>query len=122
MLPKITDPRIPQIVEARLEGQTWDQVGNTVGLCTKQIYNIRQKEEFQNYVSTNLAPKYELLINRYLNSGNPQHELEILKELGRMIRTSIPKEIHQRTEKAEIKIVLHDFKPQPQNPENTPEN
>jgi len=109
------DPRIPKIVELRLQGQTWEQIGKQIDLTPRAIYNLRHTQNFQNYIIATYLPKYETLINRYINSGNPTHELEVMKELGRITRAGIPRQIHQTTDNKQVNLIVLDF-PNPTKP------
>jgi len=107
---QIKDLRIPQIIEKKLEGATYGQIAKDLQINPKTLYDIRQKQEFQNYINT-ILPIYNRSILELMESPKDNIKLGATLEYGRMIRAGIPKEIHQRTEKAEVKIVIHDLQP-----------
>jgi len=111
----IKDLRIPYIIEKKLEGHTYTQISKDLDINRKTLYDIRKKDDFQNYLNT-LIPLYDQTLKELMKSEQPHIRLGASLEFGRMIRSGVPKEIHQRTEKAEIKIILHDFKPPTPNP------
>lgn len=115
-LPKTADSeapdlRIPKIIELRLQGATWEEAAEQVGLSVRGVYDLRKRDDFHNYLNT-LIPLYDMTIRELLQSDNESTRLGAAREYGTMIRSGIPKQVHQRLEKAEIKIILHDFNPQ----------
>lgn len=111
---EIQDIRIPKIIELRLQGATWEEAAQQVGLSVRGVYDLRKRDDFHNYLNT-LIPLYDLTIRELLQSDNESTRLGAAREYGTMIRSGIPKQVHQRLEKAEIKIILHDFNPQLKN-------
>ena len=83
-----TDPRIPKIIEERLEGKNWEQVGDSVGLTRRAIYNIRQKDEFR-YILDTLAPKVDKMFEEILEGESISYRIEAGKEINRMRRALI---------------------------------
>jgi len=109
---KNIDLRIPKIIELRLKGHTWGEIANQINRDVRTFYDIRKTEDFQLYCNT-LIPIYDKTLKELLHSEQQHIRLGASLELGRMIRSIIPKQIHQRTQKEEIKIILHEFKPSP---------
>jgi len=105
---RIKDLRIPEIVKKRLERTPWGQIAKDLQINPKTLYDIRQKQDFQTYINQ-ILPIYNRSILELMESPKDNIKLGATLEYGRMIRAGIPKEIHQRTEKAEIKIVIHDL-------------
>ena len=79
------DPRVPKIIEERLKGATWEEVGLTVGLTRRAIYDIRQKDEYR-YILDTLAPKVDKMFEKILDGESITHRLEAGKEINRMRR------------------------------------
>ena len=81
----IEDPRIPKIIEQRLEGATWEQTAQSVGLTRRAVYDIRQKDEFR-YILDTLAPQVDKKLEEYMNHEQVTVSLEACKEVYRMRR------------------------------------
>ncbi|GAG29483.1 unnamed protein product, partial [marine sediment metagenome] len=64
-----TDPRIPKIIEERLQGATWEEAAGSVGLSRRQVYNIRQNPDGEfNFILNTLAPKADKVLDELLES------------------------------------------------------
>ena len=80
-----TDPRIPKIIEQRLDGATWEQTAQSVGLSRRAVYDIRGKDEFR-YILDTLAPQVDKKLEEYMNHEQVTVSLEACKEVNRMRR------------------------------------
>jgi len=80
-----TDPRIPKIIEEKAKGKTWEEVGLTVGLTRRAIYDIRQKDEYR-YILDTLAPKVDKMFEEILEGDHITYRIEAGKEINRMRR------------------------------------
>jgi len=91
------DPRIPRIIELRQNGLTWTQVAQEMTLSRKQIYNIRQQENFR-YITLELVPQALKILDDAMNDPESSDylKLESVKEALRNWRSTIPKQIESR--------------------------
>ncbi len=92
-LPKIADspdPRIPRILEERLQGATWEQSGATVGMSVRSVYNLRQSQEGEfKFILDTLAPLADKKLEEYINHEQVTVSMEAIKETNRMRRALI---------------------------------
>lgn len=109
--------RIPQILDLQLQGYTNQQIADALDISRISVWRDKKTDLYQYFVMGWLE-KYEDKLGQLLEDDNKNTQLQVLKEIGTMIRGLKPKQIHQRTEKAEIKIVLHEYQPPPKNNPN----
>jgi len=100
------DIRISTIVEQRLNGETWTQIAKNLQMDRSNLWDIRQKPDFQQYINQ-ILPIYDISIRELMDSKKENIRLGATLEYGRMIRAGIPREIHQTTQGIEVKIVMH---------------
>ena len=102
--------RIPQIVKLMVQGLNQTQIAEKLNVSRTTIWRDRASISWelfsQELIDTHLTELAEL-------EKDPKTRIAALKERGLMIRAGIAKKVHQRVQKDEIKIILHDFKPQP---------
>jgi len=91
------DPRIPRIIELRQNGLTWTDISHQMNLSRKQVYNIRQQENFR-YITLELVPQALKILDDAMNDPESSDylKLESVKEALRNWRSTIPKQIESR--------------------------
>jgi len=90
------DERIPKIVDERIKGKTWEQIGNGLNLTPRAIFDIRQKDEYTTYLVEYLYPKALKILEADLAKDKDYPRINAYKEIFKMIRALIPKQIESR--------------------------
>lgn len=109
--------RVPQILEMEIEGHTQTQIAEALGVSRMTTWKDRQTPLYDTLKNAFL----ELYINGVRELATHTKETirqRAIEEMGRSIRAGVTRQVHRREEKAEVKIHLHDFNP---NPNDTPE-
>lgn len=106
----MAENRVPQIIEAELfQGKTKTQIAEDLGVNRSTIYRDRQTPLYDR-IKDEFLELYIEKMKGFANSERDNIALQATIELGRMLKAGIVKQTHQRTESAEIKIHLHEFK------------
>lgn len=103
------EARIPQIIEAEIQGKTQIEIADDLGVSRMQIYNDRQSSLYDR-IRHEFLDLYIERIKHFMNSERENIALDATKHMGTILKAGIVKQTHQRTESAEIKIHLHEFK------------
>ena len=94
-----------------VEGKNYTQIALELGMDRKTLYRLRQSISYNQFLNDLLDIHFQDMAEL---SKEPRHRLEAMKERGRTIRAGVVKQVHSRTETAEIKIHLHEFKKTPE--------
>ena len=89
MAEKKVDPRIPEIVRRKAQGQTFTSIAKDLDVSRKTIYNLRTSENYVRVVDEMFSSLMDD-IDRFTASGVPTQELEGMKEKGRLLRSLLP--------------------------------
>jgi len=93
ILEREIDPRIPEIIQARAQGLTWNEIGEQVNLTSRAIYDIRQKEPYMRYLTDYLFPKTLGILGGIIEDpkASDYKQMKALDEILKLIRAIIPK-------------------------------
>ena len=108
--------RVPQILEAEIQVKTHIQIAEDLGVSLMQIWRDRQTPLYDT-IKNEFLDLYINKVKELLHNEKVSVSQRASEEMGRFLRAGVTKSIHQRTEKAEIKIHLHDFTPKPKETE-----
>ena len=111
--------RSTALINGLIQGKNYTQIAQELGIDRKTLYRHRQSLPYEQFLNDLLDIQFQELAEL---SKDPKTRIAAMKERGLIIRAAVTKRVHQRTEKAEIKIILHDFNPnQPTPKENETE-
>ena len=105
----MSDIRLPAIIEGQIQGQTNTQIAENLGVNRKTITRDTQTPLYER-IKDEFLELYIEKMRGFANSERDTVALQATIELGRMLKAGIVKQVHSRTETAEIKIHLHEFK------------
>ena len=100
-LHSMSEIRVPQILEKRIQGKNQAQIASELGVTPMTIYRDRQTDLYQSLVNE-FIELYTDKLKEFVNSGTPSTELEGVKEIGRILRTGITRQT-KHTEDINIK-------------------
>jgi len=86
-----TEIRIPQIIEAEVQGKNKIQIADELGVSRMTVYRDRQTDLYQNLVNEFIEIYIEK-IKEFVNSDQATLALEGTKEIGRILRTGITRQ------------------------------
>lgn len=75
-LPEITEPRLVEIVQYRLDGKTWDEISGLLKIATKTLWNWRQAHSIDELI--------EQIANDSLESVRRKHIKNARKTAARI--------------------------------------
>lgn len=101
--------RAPQILEMEIAGKTQTQIADALGVSRMQIWRDRQTPLYD-IIREEFTQIYIEGIKELAQHENTNVRQGALKEMGQSLRSGVVKQVHSRTETAEIKIHLHEFK------------
>jgi len=91
------DPRIPEIIDKRIKGKEWTQIAKDLSINRKTLFDIRQKDEYTTYLVEYLYPKALEVLQTDLAKEKDYPRINAYKEIFKMIRALIPKQIESKT-------------------------
>ena len=97
----MSETRIPQILEAQIQGKNQNQIAEKLGVSRMTVYRDRQTDLYQALVNEFIEP-YIKNIKEFMNSDISTEKLEGVKEAGRILRTGITRQT-KHTEDINIK-------------------
>jgi len=102
--------RIPKIVKLMVAGLNQTQIAQKLNVSRMTIYRDRATINWELYVQELVNIQ---LVELHQLTKDPKTRIAALKERGLLIRAGLAKKRDITHRKEEIKIILHDFKPQP---------
>ena len=87
----MSEIRVPQILEKRIQGKNQAQIASELGVTPMTIYRDRQTDLYQSLVNE-FIELYTDKLKEFVNSGIQTTELEGVKEIGRILRTGITRQ------------------------------
>ena len=109
------ETRIPQIIEAEIEGKNKTQIAENLGVSRMTIYRDRNTDLYQNLVDE-FIELYIEKIKEFTNSDQATLALEGTKEIGRILRTGITRQT-KHTEDISIRATIDITEKRKQNEE-----
>jgi len=100
----MSETRIPQILEAEIQGKKQIQIADELGVSRMTVYRDRQTDLYQNLVNEFIEPYIEKLKD-FMNDEQATLRLEGVKEVGRILRTGITRQT-KHTEDITIKATI----------------
>ena len=111
----MSEIRIPQIIEKRIQGKNQGQIAQELGVTPMTIYRDRQTDLYQSLVNE-FIELYTDKLKEFVNSGIQTTELEGVKEIGRILRTGITRQT-KHTEDISIRATIDITEKRKQNEE-----
>ena len=90
--------RAPQILEMEIQGHTQQQIADTLGVSRMQIWRDRQNPIYEAMIQE-FFDLYKDTLKELLTSPERYMKTEALKEIGRMYRAGMTKQIHKREDR-----------------------
>ena len=109
------ETRIPQIIEAEVQGKNKIQIAEDLGVSRMTIYRDRNTDLYQSLVNE-FIELYIEKIKEFANSDQATLALEGTKEIGRILRTGITRQT-KHTEDVNIRATIDITEKRKQNEE-----
>ena len=89
-------------------GKTQTEIAKDLGVSRMQIWKDR-KTPLYNIIREEFTEIYINGIKELAQHENVNTRQGALKEMGQSLRSGVVKQIHQKTEKSEVIVHMHDF-------------
>ena len=87
----MSEIRVPQIIEKRIQGKTQGQIAAELGVTPMTIYRDKQTDLYQDLVNE-FVELYINNVKRFATSKTETVALEATKEIGRLFRTGVTRQ------------------------------